>query len=179
MLRLVAPPVEVPPLSCWSSSPGLPPAPSCDIGESEKQVFSTVSSEQKHAKNIIFTLLSSMQKSSLSPLSYCQFHLDFQCCNGWVNDWLSILINWKVLQSTWWPPWPGSSCRYHQDIPKYAQNIPKYPQNNPRYRQIMSRFDLLPSRLPGLDPLATAQKSKSIAPARIQQLTNQQYPWSD
>ena len=50
MLRLVAPPVEVPPLSCWSSSPGLPPAPSCDIGESEKQVFSTVSSERKHEK---------------------------------------------------------------------------------------------------------------------------------
>ena len=31
------------------------------------------------------TLLSSLQKSSLSPLWCCQFHLDFQCCHGWVD----------------------------------------------------------------------------------------------
>ena len=165
MLRLVAPPVEVPPLSCWSSSPGLPPAPSCDIGESEKQVFSTVSSERKHEKKTLSLLCCHQSKNH-----HCRY---YDIVNFILISMVGlILINWKVLQST--------SCLVaSENIPKYAQNIPKYPPNNPRYPQIIPKCDLLLSRLPGLYPLATSQKSKSIAPVRIQQLTNQQYPWSD
>ena len=104
----------------------------------KKQVFSSVSSEQKH-KNGIFTLLSSMQKSSLSPLWYCQFHLDFQFCHGWVN-----------LNQLKGPPGhllPGGLpglvpladiTKIYRNVPKLYQNIPKITPDIPKLCQDMT-----------------------------------------
>ena len=80
-----------------------------------------------------------MQKLSLSPLWYCQFHLDFQRCHGWVN-----LNQLKVPPGHLLPGGlPGlvplaDITKIYRNVPKLYQNIPKITPDIPKLCQDMT-----------------------------------------
>ena len=77
-------------------------------------------------KTLSFPMLSPMPKSSLSPLWYCQFHLDFQFCHGWVN------LNQLKGPPEHLPPGGLPGLDHLADITKIYQNMPKIYQNIPK-----------------------------------------------